>query len=201
MPRKKSQRGQEILEALAEMLESEPGQKITTALLASKVGVSEAALYRHFPSKAKMFEALIVFAEDAIFGLIGKICKDDASSESKCRNILTGILVFSEKNPGISRILSREALVGEDERLRRRACQFFDRIESQLRQLLREAELKEGIRTKIPLIAAANLLLAIVEGRISQFVRTDFVSLPSKDWDMQWDLVVGNFFSKITQSR
>ena len=196
MPRRKSQRGQDILEALAEMLESERGQKITTASLASKVGVSEAALYRHFPSKAKMLEALIVFAEDAIFGLIGKICQGDASSESKCKNILTGILVFSEKNPGISRILSREALVGEDERLRRRASQFFDRIESQLRQLLREAELKEGIRTAIPIIAATNLLLAIVEGRICQFVRTDFVNLPSKNWDIQWNLVVGNFFAR-----
>ena len=110
-------------------------------------------------------------------------------------------MVFSEKNPGISRILSREALVGEDERLRRRACQFFDRIESQLRQVLREAELKEGVRTKIPLITATNLLLAIVEGRICQFVRTDFVNLPSKGWDMQWNLIIGNFFSKITQSR
>ena len=196
MPRKKGQRGQDILQALAEMLESERGQKITTASLASKVGVSEAALYRLFPSKAKMFEALIVFSEETIFGLIGQICHSDASCEAQCKNILTGILVFSEKNPGISRILSREALIGEDERLRRRACQFFDRIEAQIRQILREAELKEGLRTKIPLIAGANLLMAIVEGRICQFVRTDFVSLPSKNWDLQWSLIIGSFFSK-----
>ena len=196
MPRRKSQRRQEILQSLAQMLESDRGQKITTASLAYKVGVSEAALYRHFPSKAKMFEELIVFAEETIFGLIAQICHSDTNCETKCKNILTSILVFSEKNPGISRVLSREALVGEDMRLHRRASQFFDRIDTQLRQIFREAEPKEGKRTRIPLIVATNLLLAIVEGRISQFVRSDFANLPSKDWDLQWELIIGNFFCK-----
>ena len=113
-------RRQQILEALAQELESSPASRITTAQLARVVGVSEAALYRHFPSKAKMFEALIVFAEESVFGLVNRILNEENGAELRCEKILGLIIGFSEKNPGITRVLLGDALVGESERLHTR---------------------------------------------------------------------------------
>ena len=172
------------------MLEATPGGRITTAALAAQVGVSEAALYRHFPSKAKMFEALIAFIEDTLFTRIARIRRDGGDAIAQCGEILGLLLYFCGRNPGITRLLTGDALAGENERLRARMLQFFDRLETELRTVLREAEPREGLRTAIPAAQAANLLLAAAEGRIAQFVRSDFRRNPSEQWAEQWRLLV-----------
>lgn len=185
----KLSRRDQILQALAHMLESNPGARITTASLAKAVGVSEAALYRHFPSKAKMFEGLISFIEETVFSRVNRILQDFATADERCEKTLTLVLTFAEKNPGMCRLLSGDALSGETERLRQRIQQFFDRIEMQLKQILREAEMREG---KVPLqtaSAAANLLTAVMEGRIRQYVRSEFAALPTQYWDEQWRML------------
>lgn len=186
---KKPSRRQQILEALADELETHPGERITTAGLARAVGVSEAALYRHFPSKAKMFEGLIEFIEESIFSLISRILKEESSSIKRCENILSLLLGFSERNPGLTRILSGDILTGETERLRIRVGQFYERVETQLKQVLREGEMNKEFELTIPVQAQANLLLAIVEGRIIQFVRSGFKRSPVESWSQQWTLV------------
>ncbi len=196
MSPKKSQRRQQILEALAQMLEASPGERITTAGLARQVGVSEAALYRHFPSKSKMFEGLIEFIEETLFSRINLILTEESSAASRCEKILTLLLAFTERNPGITRILTGDALAGETERLRVRVAQLYDRIETQLKQVLRQAEIDEGLRPVLPIPAAANLLLATAEGRISQFVRSGFQRPPTTDWQAQWNQLISEFFRK-----
>jgi len=182
-------RKQQILQSLAEMLEQSPGARITTAGLAKQVGVSEAALYRHFPSKAKMFDALIEFIEETIFSRVKIIIGDDLTTEDKCGKILFLLLTFSERNPGITRLLTGDPLAGETNRLRERVAQFFDRFETQLRQILRESELREGRKPRIETTVAANLMLAAVEGRISQFVRHNFERSPTETWARQWQVL------------
>ena len=187
-------RRQQILQALAHMLETEPGGRITTAGLAKTVGVSEAALYRHFPSKAKMFESLIEFIEETIFERVTLIQREEQSAMGRCEKILGLLLAFAERNPGISRILTGDALTGETERLRVRVNQFFERLETQLKQILREAELREGVRTAVTVSTAANLLMAVAEGRIGQFVRSDFKNRPTEYWQDQWPVLMEGFF-------
>jgi TetR/AcrR family transcriptional regulator len=200
MPPRRSQRRQQILEALAQMLEANPGNRITTAGLAKQVGVSEAALYRHFPSKTKMFEGLIEFIEDTLFSRINIILGEEQTAAQRCEKMLMLLLVFTERNPGLTRILTGDALTGETERLHQRVAQLFDRFETQLKQVIREAELREGLRPSIPLPAAANLLMAAAEGRISQYVRSGFQRLPTTEWAKQWELLMGGFFrDAITQ--
>jgi len=194
MSPKKSQRRQQILESLAQMLEAHPGDRITTAGLARQVGVSEAALYRHFPSKSKMFEGLIEFIEDTLFSRIAIILNEEPAAAVRCEKMLLLLLAFSERNPGITRILTGDALAGETERLHRRVAQLYDRFETQLKQVIREAEMREGIRPTIPLPAAANLLMSAAEGRISQFVRSGFERSPTADWQDQWGLLMQGFF-------
>jgi TetR/AcrR family transcriptional regulator len=191
---KRPSRREEILQALATMLESQPGTRITTAKLAAEVGVSEAALYRHFPSKAKIFEGLIEFVEDAVFSRVTIIMNEEKQALEKISNILQLLLTFTERNPGISRIFNGDALAGENERLRSRVVQFYDRLDTQLKQILREAEIREGLRTQATATATANLLLAAAEGRISQFVRSDFKRLPTESWDEQWQLLSASVF-------
>ena len=186
----KKTRKQQILESLATMLESGPGVKITTAALAKEVGVSEAALYRHFPSKSKMFEGLIEFIEDTLFTRIGLIVSEDIDVFSKCEKILHLFLIFSEKNPGITRILTLDALSGETDRLRARVIQLFDRIETQLRQLLREAELQDGTRFGMSVNDTVNLMMVATEGKIAQFVRSGFKTRPSDNWLPQWSHII-----------
>lgn len=191
---KKSPRRQQILEALAHMLEVCPGERITTARLAREVGVSEAALYRHFPSKTKMFEGLIEFIEEAIFSRIGIILKEEDEAVIRCEKILNLLLAFTERNPGLTRILTGDALAGETERLRARVVQFYDRLETQLKQIFREAEINEGLRPVMPIAVAVNLLLATAEGRISQFVRSEFKRKPTDNWHDQWAILISGFF-------
>ena len=193
MTEKKPSRKEQILQSLAHMLEAAPGGRITTAGLAKEVGVSEAALYRHFPSKAKMFEGLISFIEEAIFSRINRIMEDGKASD-QVEQILTLLLAFTERNPGITRLLTGDALTGENARLHQRIQQFYDRVESQVKQVLRDAEFKEGLRTQATPTITANLLLAVAEGRIAQFVRSGFKTLPSQDWPAQWALLQPTLF-------
>jgi TetR/AcrR family transcriptional regulator len=190
----KPSRRQQILEALAQELEKSPGERITTAGLARAVGVSEAALYRHFSSKAKMFEGLIEFLEETVFGLSSRILNDDKRAAVRCEKILTLVLGFAARNPGISRILMGEALTGETERLRLRVSQFFDRIETQLKQVLREGELAGELRDGGNISAIANLMLAMAEGRINQYVRSRFKRSPMVEWEAQWTLLAAPVF-------
>lgn len=193
---KNTSRRQQILESLAHMLEVSPGERITTARLAKEVGVSEAALYRHFPSKSKMFEGLIEFIEETIFSRVSLILNDQPQALSRCELILSLLLGFSERNPGLCRILTGDALAGETERLRIRIAQFYDRLETQLKQILREAEIREGVRTSIPVNIAANLLLAAAEGRISQFVRSEFQRKPTENWQQQWPILINGLMKE-----
>jgi TetR/AcrR family transcriptional regulator len=176
------------------MLEANPGDRITTARLAKQVGVSEAALYRHFPSKSKMFEGLIEFIEETLFSRVNIILAEESSAAGRCEKMLTLLLTFTERNPGITRILTGDALAGETERLHARVAQLFDRFETQLKQVLREAEMREGIRPVLPVNTAASLLLAAAEGRISQYVRSGFQRSPTEAWEDQWALLIAGFF-------
>lgn len=176
------------------MLEASPGERITTARLAKQVGVSEAALYRHFPSKSKMFEGLIEFIEETLFSRINIILAEESAAAARCEKMLSLLLAFTERNPGITRILTGDALAGETERLHARVEQLFDRFETQLKQVLREAEMREGIRPVLTVNLAANLLLATAEGRISQYVRSGFQRSPTEGWPDQWQLLMTDFF-------
>ena len=182
----RTSRKEQILQSLARMLETGPGERITTAALAREVGVSEAALYRHFPSKAKMFEGLIVFIEDTLFTRISRILEDEPSAARRCEKILALLLTFAEKNPGMTRLMTGDALQGETERLRLRISQLFDRLEAQIKQILREAQIRENLKTAISPTIMANLLMASAEGRLMQFVRSEFKRQPTAQWDEQW---------------
>ncbi len=184
----KISRKQHILHALMEMLE-DPNMRITTAALAKRVGVSEAALYRHFASKAQMFDALIEFVEETLFSRAKLIQQQELTAISQCQQILTLLLTFVERNAGVSRILTGEALMGENERLGNRVNQLFEKLETQLKQILREAEMREGLRTKDTPANSANLLMAIAEGRIRQYSRTNFRHKPTMAWADQWAIL------------
>jgi len=188
----KPNRKEQILQCLALMLQDCPGQRITTAKLAAEVGVSEAALYRHFPSKARMFEGLIDFIEESIFTRINLILTDHKETLVRCHHILHVLLVFSERNPGMCRILSGDALMGENERLRARVHQFFEKLESQFKQVLRERKLREGKTFTISEQALANILTSFAEGKISQYVRSGFDKKPSNDFNEQWQFLMAD---------
>ncbi|MBQ0712834.1 MAG: nucleoid occlusion factor SlmA [Porticoccus sp.] len=193
----KGSRKQQILQALARMLEATPGGRITTAALAAEVGVSEAALYRHFPSKTKMYEGLIDFIEETLFSRVRVILSEEPDAISRCYRILTLLLTFAERNPGITRLLTGDALTGETDRLHIRIQQLFDRLETQLKQVLREAEITENLRPTMTVTSAANMLLALAEGRISQFVRSGFSRRPTEQWQEQWSVAMSGFFREV----
>jgi TetR/AcrR family transcriptional regulator len=194
MGERNNNRRQQILETLARELESHPGSRITTAGLARAVGVSEAALYRHFASKAKMFEALLDFAEESVFGLINSILSQEKNAIVRCENICRLLLGFSEKNPGITRILLGDALVGENERLHSRVAQFFERVETQFKQVLREANLGNSARAAGTIDATANQLMIIIEGKMLHYSRSEFARKPTQYWDDQWRLLKDSLF-------
>ena len=185
----KINRREHILQCLAQMLETSPGQRITTAKLAAEVGVSEAALYRHFPSKARMFEGLIEFIEEAILSRLNIIMDEEKDTMTRCQLVLQLLLVFSERNPGISRVLNGDALLGENERLRSRINNLFAKVETQLKQILREKTLREGVGFNLDEAILANLLIAVAEGRIAQFVRSEFKQKPTLHFDEQWTFI------------
>ncbi len=191
----KGRRKQQILEVLASELETKPGSRITTAALAAAVGVSEAALYRHFPSKARMFEGLIEFAEDVIFTLFNQIMSEQREARTRCFHLTIAVLRFAERNPGISRVLMGDILVGEHQRLRVRVLKFYTRVETQFKQVLREANFGEAdSRDDAAVAATAAILVAVVVGRLDQFVRSDFIASPTADWDSQWRLLCAGIF-------
>lgn len=186
----KKNRREEILQALAQMLESSEGsQRITTARRAATVGVSEAALYRHFPSKARMFEGLIEFIEESLMSRINLILTDEKDTLLRLRLIVQLLLGFAEKNPGLTRILTGHALMFEQDRLQNRINQLFERIETQLRQVMRERKLREGKGFAQDEGLLASQLLAFCEGLMSRFVRSEFRYLPTQDFDIRWQLL------------
>jgi len=189
MATKPGERKQQILETLAKMLEAPKREKITTAALAAKLDVSEAALYRHFAGKAQMFEGLIEFIEQSLFGLINKISSEEQEGLKQVRRILTVLLLFAEKNPGMTRVLIGDALVNEDDRLQLRINQLFDRIESTLKQSLRIAETQTG--RKLNPEAQANLLICFVIGRWHQFAKSGFKRKPMEFIQDQLTLLYG----------
>jgi len=192
MPR--PSRKQAILEALAHELEQHPGDRITTAALARAVGVSEAALYRHFPSKARMFEGLIGFAEENVFARINQILDEEKNTQVRVASVVYLLLGFADRNPGITRVLLGDALVGERERLHDRVQQFFERIDLQLKQILREAMLREDASLRTSPEDAAALLTAFVEGRMQQYLRSRFQHRSLDAWDADWSVLSHGLF-------
>ncbi len=178
--RKPSERRLHILQMLASMLQDPQPEKITTAALAARLGVSEAALYRHFSSKAQMYEGLIEFIEQTLFGLIARIVADTGTSLAQAEAIVAMLLNFAAKNPGMTRVLTGDALVHENERLQKRINQLLDRIEAQLRQCLRLGG-ESGAELSAPL---ANLLLCTVVGRWHQFAKSGFTRAPGDDVEL-----------------
>jgi len=184
----------QILQVLARMLEDPKGEKVTTAALAKKLDVSEAALYRHFASKAQMFEGLIEFIEESVFGLINKITAEEEDGKKQIQAILSSLLGFAEKNPGMTRVLVGDALVNEDERLQARINQLHDRLEATLKQCLRVAATQAdggaaGSDAAADPAPCANLLLCYVMGRWQQFAKSGFRRAPTEHWDKQWLLL------------
>jgi TetR/AcrR family transcriptional regulator len=192
----KPSRRQLILESLARELEENPGERITTASLSKAVGVSEAALYRHFASKAKMFEGLIDFAEESIFARINQILKEQPEARQRCAQLLYLLLAFSARNPGITRVLLGDALVGETERLLVRVGQFFTRVETQLKQILREGEMRQEPLAGVDVGVAANLMIVLAEGLMHQFLRSRFQLSPLAQWEAQWQLLENSLFTR-----
>ena len=194
MPAKPGERRLQILKVLAQMLQDPRGEKITTAALAKQLDVSEAALYRHFASKAQMFEGLIEFIEQSLFGLVNKITAEEDNGLKQAHAILASLLGFAEKNPGMTRVLIGDALVNEDERLQARINQLHDRLEATLKQCLRVAGTQnggtQGGAAQADPGAHANLLLCYVIGRWQQFAKSGFKREPTEGWDKQWPLLV-----------
>lgn len=187
-----SERKQEILQTLASLLEVNQGEHITIAMLAQEIGISEAALYRHFPGKEQMFEGLIEFIEETVFIRITRILGESSDASNQVQSILSLVLGFADRNPGITRLLHGDVLVGETDQLRKRMAQFFNRLESQLKQILREARLVNV--TQHSASDSARLLTAYLEGRIAQFVRSGFSLSPLEGWDDHWQMLRGVIF-------
>ena len=189
---KPGERRIQILQTLASMLEQPGAERITTAALAARLDVSEAALYRHFASKAQMFEGLIEFIESSIFTLVNQIGERESDAATQVRKVLTVLLQFGEKNPGMTRVMVGDALVFENERLLARMNQFFDRIESQLRQSLRAAAEAAGSATPtVDANAQASVLTAFAVGRLQRYARSGFKRTPTEHLDAALRLLVG----------
>jgi TetR/AcrR family transcriptional regulator len=191
--RKPGQRRVEILHTLARMLEAPRWEKITTAALAARLEVSEAALYRHFASKAQMYEGLIEFIEETLFGLINRIGAEEPSGLKQIERIMVMLLGFAQKNPGMTRVLIGEALVNEDERLQTRINQLLDRVEASIKQSLRFAAQQGEIDSAVDGAAYANLLVDLVLGRWHQFAKSGFKRDPMALWPEQWTAVLKSF--------
>ncbi|HQR52543.1 MAG TPA: nucleoid occlusion factor SlmA [Burkholderiales bacterium] len=180
------ERRKQILEVLAEMLERPSPGKITTASLAARLDVSEAALYRHFASKAQMFEGLIEFIEETIFALANRISVEETSGTKQLERLVSMLLAFAQKNRGMTRVLIGEALVHENERLQLRINQLHDRLEATIKQALRFAASQRETRIEFDAAAQANLIMSYVVGRWHQFARSGFKRDPLEYWPRQW---------------
>lgn len=186
---KSGERRNDILQALAAMLEQPRVEKTTTANLAQRLGISEAALYRHFASKAQMFEGLIGFIEETVFSRINRILSERVHGVEQVESILALLLAFAEKNPGMTRVLLGDALIHENERLQARINQILDRVEATLRQSLRLAASGGELASDLHTGALANTLLCYVLGRWQQFAKSGFQRLPLAGWEQQWALL------------
>jgi TetR/AcrR family transcriptional regulator len=189
MAAKPGERKLQILQTIAEMLQDPKGEKITTALLAKKLDVSEAALYRHFASKAQMFEGLIEFIENGIFSVINKIGAEEQSGIRQVELILALLLGFAQKNRGLTRVLIGDALVNEDDRLQARINQLLDRVEAALKQALRVAATQGQVDANADFSGLANLLLCFVIGRWQQYAKSGFTRAPQANWSQQWPML------------
>jgi TetR/AcrR family transcriptional regulator len=189
---KPGERRVQILQTLAAMLEQPGAERVTTAALAARLSVSEAALYRHFASKAQMFEGLIEFIESSIFTLINQIVEREPSGATQAGRIVTVLLQFGEKNPGMTRVMVGDALVFEHERLLVRINQFFDRVESQLRGCLRQsAETRGSPMPTVDANARASVLTGFAVGRLQRYARSGFKRMPTEHLDTALGLIVG----------
>ncbi|HVK93801.1 MAG TPA: nucleoid occlusion factor SlmA [Noviherbaspirillum sp.] len=186
---KPGERKLQILQTLAVMLEQPKGEKITTAALAARLEVSEAALYRHFASKAQMFEGLIEFIESTVFGLINQIGEEQENGLLQIQAIVSMLLGFAERNPGMTRVLIGDALVNEDERLQLRMNQFIERVELALKQALRVA-VTQGQAREEEVAARANMMTSLVLGRWHRFAKSGFKQNPSDGAQMQIGLLL-----------
>jgi len=186
MPRVKGERRLEILKALAQMLEQPKWGKITTAALAEKLDVSEAALYRHFASKAQMYEGLIEFIESSVFTVANKIAQDEADGRKQAARLVEMLLAFAEKNPGMVRVMTGDALVGEHERLQARMNQFFDRFEATLKQALRSPGADGGQKPSDADVSAhAAFLTRYMIGCLHQYAKSGFTRKPTDSYAAQ----------------
>ena len=185
MASKPGERKLQILQTVAEMLEQPKGEKITTAALAARLDISEAALYRHFASKAQMFEGLIEFIEQTVFSLINKITQEEKSGVKQIEEIVSMLLSFAQKNRGMTRVLIGDALVNENERLQQRINQLLDRIETTLKQSLRMATTQGEMGEAVDVGAHANLLVCYVIGRWLLFAKSGFAREPMAQWPAQ----------------
>lgn len=186
MTAKTGERKDQILQTLAQMLENPAGEKVTTAALAGRLKVSEAALYRHFRGKAEMFEGLIEFIEQTLFALINKITGEEKSGVRQVEGIVAILLAFAQKNRGMTRVLIGDALVNEDERLQARINQLHDRLEAALKQALRFGVSQKEIAQETDVAAEANLIMSFVTGRWHQFAKSGFRRDPAELWAKQW---------------
>ena len=184
------ERKTQILQTLAGMLEGPSAERITTAALAARIGVSEAALYRHFKSKADMFAGLIDFVEQTLFSLINKITSEESSGLRQIDAIISMLLGFAQKNRGMTRVLIGDALVTEDHALQTRINQIHERIEAALRQALRFAVTQKEVADEADLSAQANLLMSFVAGRWHQYAKSGFRREPAEFWQRQWKQVL-----------
>ena len=191
MAAKPGERKLQILQTVAQMLEQPKGEKITTAALAAKLELSEAALYRHFASKAQMFEGLIEFIEQTVFGLINKITQEEKSGLRQAEAIVSMLLGFAQKNRGMTRVLTGDALVNEDERLQQRINQMLDRIEATLKQSLRMAATQGEMGEAVDVGAHANLLVCYVTGCWQLFAKSGFTRDPVAQWPAQSAILLG----------
>jgi len=189
MAAKPGERKLQILQTIATMLEQPKGEKITTALLAAKLDLSEAALYRHFASKAQMFEGLIEFIEETVFTLANKITAEEESGLKQVESIIAMLLGFAQKNRGMTRVLIGDALVNEDERLQARINQFLDRVETTLKQALRIAVTQGELDANTDVSAQANVLLCYVIGRWQLFGKSGFTRDPMAQWPQHWAIL------------
>jgi TetR/AcrR family transcriptional regulator len=180
------ERRTQILQTLAHMLENPVSEKVTTASLAAKLQVSEAALYRHFSGKAEMFEGLIEFIEQTLFALINKITSEEKSGTRQVESIVSVLLGFAQKNRGMTRVLIGAALVHEDEKLQARINQLHDRLEAALKQAVRFAVSQQELAQDTDAAACANLILSFVTGRWHQYAKSGFRRDPVELWTNQW---------------
>ena len=188
---KPGERRIQILQTLATMLEQPGAERITTAALAAKLDVSEAALYRHFASKAQMFEGLIEFIEQSVFTLVNQINERESDARAQVHRVLTVLLQFGEKNPGMTRVMVGDALVFEHDRLLVRMNQFFDRIESQLRQSLKQVAEAAGSATpSVDAAANSSVLTAFAVGRLQRYARSGFKRYPTEYLEASLRLLV-----------